>query len=103
MAIAIKEYDGLERELEGSQPIGKHLSLPHCSNDGWTQARTAKDLGVSQQTIDRDIQIATAIEKHPEIVGKTNGQAIPVEHQRIVYCTHESLRTIGARIGCAMP
>lgn len=35
VAVAIKEYDELKRELEGSQPAGKHRSLPHCGNDGW--------------------------------------------------------------------
>ena len=27
IVIAIKEYDELKRRMEGSQPIGKHLSL----------------------------------------------------------------------------
>ena len=43
VAIAIKEYDELRRELEGSQPVGKHRSLSQCNNDGWSQSQTAHD------------------------------------------------------------
>ncbi len=82
VAVAIKEYDEMKRELEGSQPIGKHLSLPQHSNDGWSQSRTADDLGISQQAVGKAIKIATAIEEYPELAGKRSGQQILSEYKR---------------------
>ncbi|MBT9132789.1 MAG: Nucleoid occlusion protein [Firmicutes bacterium] len=83
VAIAIKEYDEMKRELEGEQPVGKHRSLSHRDNDGWSQARTAEDLGISQPAVNKAIKIATAIERHPELASCSSGQAILAEAKRI--------------------
>jgi hypothetical protein len=56
VASSIKEYDELKRQIEGSQPIGKHSSLPQCSNDGWSQIKTAEDLGISRQAVSKAIK-----------------------------------------------
>jgi len=81
-AVANKGYDDLKRTLEGSQPIGKHLSLPKFGDDGWSQMKTAQDLGVSRQKISRDIKIATAIEEYPELAKRESGQAVLTEAKR---------------------
>ena len=82
VAMTIKEYDEMKRKLEGEQPVGKHRSLLQCSNDGWTQDKTAKDLGISQQAVTKAIKIATAIEEYPDLAEKKSGQTILMELKR---------------------
>lgn len=76
VAMAIKEYDELKRKLEGEQPRGKHHSSPHCGDDGWTQDKTATDLGISRQAVGKAVEIATAIDKYPELITEPSGQSI---------------------------
>ncbi len=76
LVAAIKEYDELKRTLEGSQPVGKHRSLFQQNNDGWSQAETARDLGISQPAVSKAIQAAEAMERHPELAGLPSGTAI---------------------------
>ena len=76
VATAIKEYDEMKREIEGDKPAG-NPNLLRCNKlGGWTQAQTAQDLGISQSAVVKAIQIATAIEKHPELAKLESGQAI---------------------------
>ena len=82
-AIAHKEYDELMRKIEGeSKAGGDRQSIGQGLTDGWSQKRTAKDLGVSRPTISRDIKIATAIEEYPELASKQSGQAVLTEYKR---------------------
>ena len=74
VAVAIKEYDEMRKRLKGSQPQGKHWSWSQCDHDGWSYAKTAKDLGISKSAVVKAIQIATAIEKYPELAAHWNGQ-----------------------------
>jgi len=77
VASAIKEYDELKRKIEGSKDtrlngsdsLGHHTvasddgnpNLLHRSElSGWTQDKTANDLGISQQAVTKAIKIATA-------------------------------------------
>ena len=77
VAAAIKEYDELKREKEGSARRGERTDLTslHCG-EVWTQDKTAKDLGISRQAVNKAIKIAEAIEEHPELA-KLSGQRIP--------------------------
>jgi len=71
IASAIKEYDELKRKLEGSRPAG-NPNLPHRGELGsWTQEKTAQDLGISSTAVGKAIQVATAIEKHPDWANET--------------------------------
>ncbi len=86
VAIAIKEYDELKRELEGSAKAGgDRQSIGHvvANAEGWSQRKTAEDLGVSRQAITKAIKIATAIEMHPELARCNSGQAILAKAKRI--------------------
>ena len=82
VAIAIKEYDELKRKLEGEQPRGKHRSLSQCDNDGWSQAQTAQDLGISRPAVVKAIKIATAIEEYPDLAKYRKGSGILREHTK---------------------
>ena len=47
VATAIKEYDELQRKLEReSKAGGDRQSIHQTLVDGWSQAKTAQDLGV---------------------------------------------------------
>lgn len=51
--------------------------LLHCNkSEGWTQAQTAKDLGISQPAVRKAIKIATAIEDKPELASSGSGQIL---------------------------
>jgi len=62
------------REVEASTKVGRPKEI-------WTQAQTAKDLGITQGEVARSIKIATAIEEYPELAGKS-GQEILTEYKR---------------------
>jgi hypothetical protein len=82
VAAVIKEYDELKRKLEGNKPAG-NPNLLQCSElQGWTQDKTAQDLGISRQAVCKAIKIATAIEEYPELAKKKSGQAILSEYER---------------------
>jgi hypothetical protein len=54
VATAIKDYDELKCLLEGEKPQG-NPNLLHCDKlDGWTQEKTAGDLGISLQAVAKD-------------------------------------------------
>ncbi len=82
--VAIKEYDELKRKIEGERkPGGKNgVYLTSINGEGWSQAKTAEDLHISQPTISRAIKIATAIEKYPELARIKSGQAVLREYTR---------------------
>jgi hypothetical protein len=70
VAAAIKEYDELKRKLEGSAPEqgGRPKTDFAEISYGWSQRKTAKDLGISQFAVAKAIKIATAIEEYPELL-----------------------------------
>jgi len=77
VAVMIKEYDEMKRKLEGVKKAG-NPNLLHCNkleDEGWTQEKTAKDLGISQPAVAQAITIAKAIEKNPELA-KFKGKQI---------------------------
>lgn len=55
-AAAIKEYDELKRKLEGEKPRGNPNLSQRNKLEGWTQAQTAKDLGISQPAFAKNRQ-----------------------------------------------
>lgn len=78
-AAAIKEYDELKRKLEGEKPRGRRWdNSPQRSEleSGWTQDKTAADLGISRQAVGKAIQIAEAVEERPERLKLKTGTAI---------------------------
>lgn len=78
VAAAIKEYDELKRKLEGEAP--EQGGRPKTDNSvisyGWSQRKTAKDLGISQPAVVKAIKIATAIEKYPELCAEKRGRLV---------------------------
>lgn len=76
VAIAIKEYDELKRQLEGEKTAGNPNLLQCNKLDGWTQKQTAEDLGISQPSVAKSIKIAAIIEKYPDLVTEKKGQMI---------------------------
>ena len=66
VAIAIKEYDEMKREIEGIKHAGGD-SIYKKNINGWTQEKTAKDLGIKQEQVAQSIQIARAVEEYPEL------------------------------------
>lgn len=77
IAVAIKDYDEMKRKLEGeSKAGGDRQSIRYTVADGWSQDKTAVDLGISRQAVGQAIQIATAIEEYPELASKRSGQAV---------------------------
>lgn len=97
--IAIKEYDELQRKIEGEAKAGgDRQSIGQTLTDGWSQRRTAEDLGVSRPKISRAIKIATAIERYPELAKHKNGQKVLKEYKRkevgIVELPQGKFRTI---------
>ena len=84
VAVAIKEYDELKRKLEGeAQAGGDRQSIDYTIINGWSQRKTASDLGISQPAVVKAIKIATAIEEHPELAKLKGGQRIITEAKRI--------------------
>ena len=69
LATAIKEYDELKRKLEGERKAGGEDGVhATCVNgEGWTQDKTAEDLGISRPAVTKAIQIAKAVGEYPEL------------------------------------
>jgi len=80
-AMAVAEYDELKRRLEGERGRGNIGSLKqftdllHCgkSDEGWTEKRTAKDLGISQQAVSKCKEISRAVKKYPQLAKIKSG------------------------------
>jgi hypothetical protein len=57
--FSVKEYDELERKMEGSARRGERTDLTSLHRgEVWTQDKTARDLGISRQAVSKAIQIA---------------------------------------------
>ena len=83
VATAIKEYDELKRKLEGEANAGgDRQSIEHTVLNGWSQRKTAEDLGISPPAVRKAIKIATAIEEYPELASATSGRQILGEYKR---------------------
>ena len=66
-AIAISEYDKLKREIEGSADRYSHPKASREDRVGWSQQKTADDLGISHDSVSYAVQIAKAVEEKPEL------------------------------------
>ena len=82
VATAIKEYDEMKRKLEGSKSAGNPNLLQCGKLEGWTQDRTAQELGISQQAVTKAIKIATAIEEYPDLANYQKGTPVLKEYAK---------------------
>ena len=83
IAVQIKEYDELKRKLEGEAKVGgNRQSIRHIVPNGWTQEKTATDLGISRRTVGKAIQIANAVEEYPELASYQEGAPILKEYAK---------------------
>lgn len=74
--IAMAQYDELKRKLEGERPRG-NPNLLQCSKlDGWSQAQTAQDLGIAQQTVSEAVRAENYVKIHPELATKKTKQIL---------------------------
>jgi len=72
----IAGYDELKRKLEGEADRYSHpKAIPQCGI-GWTQAKTAEDLGVSQQSVSEAVKAEEFVKKHPEEANKNTKQVM---------------------------
>lgn len=85
MASAIKDYDDMKRMLVGEAKGGTRTDLGYSVTEveGWSLQKTANDLHVSKSAVVKAIQIATALEKHPELAKKKSGRAILQQNRQI--------------------
>lgn len=77
--ISIAEYDELKRELEGKKDTrlkGRDTfgGYTVASEAGWTQAKTAEDLGISRQSVSEAVKAEEYVKVHPELAGKKTKQ-----------------------------
>lgn len=90
VATKIKKYDELKRNLEGNADKTRALykgraRRPQCDqrNSGWTNEKTAKELGISKSAVAKSIKIARAAEEHPELAKLNKGNQILKELKKI--------------------
>lgn len=75
VAVAIKEYDELKRQLEGERSAGRPAKeIGHSvTNKGWSLQKTADDLGISKPAVVKAIKIAETIERYPHLSAEKKG------------------------------
>ena len=97
-AVALAELDELKRKQYGSQPRGnpnlsnfdkltvtndpQYIGEIYPPQKGWTQSKTAQDLGISQPKVSRDIKIANAIKEYPELASYIKGAPVLKEYAK---------------------
>ncbi len=78
VATAIKEYDELERKLEGENKGGQRTDLGHNVTEvaGWSYQKTAEELGISKPAVVKAVKIAEIVEKYPDLAALQKGSLI---------------------------
>lgn len=75
-ALALAEYEEMKRRMEGSADRYSHPKAISTVDIGWTQKKTAEEVGVSQPTVSRAVKIATAVKAHPQLAAEKSGRDV---------------------------
>ena len=81
-AVAMAELEELKRKQYGSADRYSHPKATSKFDDGWSQDKTAQDLGISQPKVSRDIKIANAIKEYPELASYIKGAPVLKEYAK---------------------